>query len=62
MQSDKPKTQITIQDFTGIELGSDALDLPPGKAQDQVNIQSDQRGAMQCRMGTRLVSWDSETQ
>lgn len=58
---DKPKSVADAADFLGIELQQDAHDIEPGKAQDQVNIMSDQKGAMRTRGGCRLVSFDYES-
>lgn len=55
---DKPKSAYDAKDFPGIQLQADAHDLPPGMSQDQINIQSDQEGAMRVRLGCRLVTFD----
>lgn len=55
---DKPKSIYDARDFGGVQLQADMNDLRPGVSQDQVNIQSDQEGAMHVRLGCRLVSFD----
>lgn len=57
--SDKPKTSYDARDFSGLVLQADAHDVEPGTAVDQVNVQSDQEGALRVRMGVRLVSFDA---
>ena len=57
--SDKPKTTYDARDFPGLVLQADAHDVEPGKAVDQVNVQSDQEGALRVRLGCRLVTFDA---
>lgn len=58
--SEKPKVQLDITDFGGLELQADAHDLEPGKSQDQVNIRSDLTGQARVRPGMKVVSFDYE--
>jgi hypothetical protein len=51
------KSQANITDFPGIMTKPDPDDIPSGAATDQVNIQS-QIGALKCRLGYKIVSFD----
>ncbi len=55
---EKPAARDEAKDFPGIFLLNDPTDLPPGGAQDQVNMKSDQQGAMTVRGGVLPVSFD----
>lgn len=57
-QNETPATSIDINDFAGIFLLEDPVDLPAGGAQDQLNIKSDLLGTMQVRGGMLAVSFD----
>lgn len=58
--AEAPKKQSAeARDFPGLELQTDAHDVEPGKAQDQVNAQSDQAGALRVRLGVLPVSFEA---
>ncbi len=57
-QNETPQTAVEVNDFPGIFLLEDPIDLPPGAAQDQLNIKSDQAGTMQVRGGGLPVIFD----
>jgi len=58
---DQAKNKKSYNDFGGLYLLSDPMDLPPGAAQDQVNIKSDEPGQMEVRGGMLPVSFDVTT-
>lgn len=55
---EQPKKKVEANDFPGVFLLEDPIDLPPGAAQDQLNIKSDSSGAMSVRGGVLVVSFD----
>ena len=57
-QNEVPSTSIEANDFPGIMLLEDPIDLDPGQAQDQLNLKSDQKGQAQVRGGMLSVSFD----
>lgn len=56
--NETPSTRFEVNDFPGLMLLEDPIDLPPGAAQDQVNLQSSQQGQAQVRLGMLPVSFD----
>lgn len=48
-------------DFPGIVLLEDPIDIPPGAAQDQLNLQSSEPGQASVRLGMLPVSFDSSS-
>ncbi len=57
-RQDGPSSTLEFRDFPGVQLQSDAHDLPPGAAQDQVNVGSGLPGQLTPRDGMRVVSFD----
>lgn len=55
---EQPKSAADASDFLGMEITADTHDLEPGRSQEQVNVMSDQRGAMRPRLGCRLVTFE----
>ena len=56
---ESPLSISEINDFTGIYLQIDSSTLPPGGAQVQINIKSDQRGCLTVRDGMLPISFDA---
>lgn len=50
---------IVLRDFPGIVNNLDPRDLPPGTAEQQVNLLSRIQGQMIVRRGLREVTFDS---
>ena len=57
-QNETPTAVKPLNDFPGIKLLDDPLDLTPGMAQDQLNIQSSVQGQLNVRLGSLPVSFD----
>lgn len=60
-RDDDPKREaarLTIRDFAGFVTASDPHDLPPGTAQEQVNVASVRPGELRVRGGYRVVRFD----
>lgn len=56
--SDQPKYVKEVKEFSGVYLQDNPHDLPEGGAADQVNMKSTENGALETRLGVRLVSGD----
>ena len=56
---EQARTKEREYDFPGIFLLTDPIDLPPGGAQDQLNLKSDEPGQANVRLGMLPVSFDS---
>lgn len=56
--NESPDGSVEMNDFPGIFLLTDPIDLPPGGGQDQLNLKSDQGGTLQVRNGMLVVSFD----
>lgn len=54
-----PRSVVSIIDFPGMALELDARDLPPGVAEEQVNIDSNVAGQLSVRLGCRQVTFES---
>jgi hypothetical protein len=57
-QNETPQTKIEFNDFPGLFLLEDPIDLQPGAGQDQLNIKSDMEGSLTVRGGMLPVSFD----
>ena len=57
--SEEPKYVKEMSDFAGLHLRDNPHDLPEGGAADQVNVKSTEIGALEVRLGVRLVTGDS---
>lgn len=47
----QPPSKIIIKDMTGLYTNTDAADIPPGAAREQVNVCAEQEGVFRVRMG-----------
>lgn len=57
--SDEPRHVREVKEFNGLFLQDNPHDLPEGGAADQVNMKSTETGAIESRLGVRLVSGDT---
>ncbi len=57
-QNETPQTAIEFNDFPGIFLLEDPIDLDPGAGQDQLNVKSDLLGQLSVRNGMLPVVFD----
>jgi hypothetical protein len=57
-RNEVPTTSIEANDFPGLMLLEDPIDLEPGQAQDQLNMKSDTKGQLASRNGMLPVSFD----
>lgn len=53
-----PLRQIEMNDFPGLMLNTDADDIPPGAAREQVNVASSILGDLVVRSGYRQVTFE----
>ena len=56
--NEAPDAVREFKDFPGIKLLEDPIDLPPGMAQDQLNVKSDVEGQLSVRGGVLPISFD----
>jgi hypothetical protein len=56
----KAKDSAVLRDFPGLASRPDALDLPPGGAILQENLQSHAEGELSTRPGTRQITFEEE--
>lgn len=54
------KKAVEIRDFAGLVTRADPDDVPPGAAQDQVNLSSARAGELVTRSGARPVIFEEE--
>lgn len=54
-----PENRIEIKQFPGLIQQSDTMDLPPGAAQEQMNLQSATPGELNCRKGYKSVTFEA---
>lgn len=54
----EPRSEVTIKDFPGLITDADDLDVPPGAADEQVNITSLKVGELSVRAGLREVTFE----
>ena len=57
-KGEQPNKKVEANDFPGVFLLQDPVDLPPGAAQDQLNLKSDSQGAATVRGGCLPVSFE----
>jgi len=55
---DREQQVVDIKDFPGLIVSLDPRDLPPGAAQEQVNVACIVQGELRVRMGIRQVYFD----
>ncbi len=56
--AEKAKARVEARDFPGMIEGVDVEDLPPGAAEEQVNMTSLVPGEMSTRRGYRQVQFE----
>ena len=56
--ADRPQAREEARDFAGMISNVDPLDLPPGAATEQVNLQCVKLGQMETRAGYLVVRFD----
>lgn len=57
-QNETPTAVREINDFPGLKLLEDPIDMPNGTSQDQLNAKSDVEGQLGIRNGMLPVSFD----
>lgn len=57
-QNETPTAMLQVNDFPGLKLLEDPIDLPNGMSQDQLNAKSDIEGQLSVRNGMLPVSFD----
>lgn len=58
--SQKAKDGVIMKDFPGLATRPDSLDVPPGGAVLQENLQSHAEGELTTRAGVRQVTFEEE--
>lgn len=58
--SQKAKDGVVIRDFPGLATRPDSIDLPPGGAVLQENLQSHAEGELTTRPGVRQATFEEE--
>lgn len=57
----QPARVVTeIRDFPGLATAADPHDLPPGAAEEQLNVQSGRPGTLEVRPGYRVVTFEED--
>ena len=54
------ETEVKIEQFIGLATFVDPVDLPPGGAQKQINVQGLRMGMLETRRGLRPIDFDAE--
>ncbi len=54
------RTEVKIERFIGLATNLDPVDMPPGGAQVQVNVQGLRTGLLETRRGIRPITFDDE--
>lgn len=52
------KTRVTIRDFAGLVTNGDPLDVEPGAAKIQVNVNAERPGELRPRMGYARIKFE----
>jgi hypothetical protein len=58
--SEKAKDGVVLRDFPGLATQPDALDVNPGAAVIQTNLQSDADGQLRTRSGVKQVTFEED--
>ena len=61
MPEARPKAQVKVRDFPGLNLESDPHDLAPGAAAVAVNSDFSDIGRLKSRLGFRVVTFESDS-
>ena len=56
----RPDGAVKIRDFKGMASNLDPTDFEPGVSQLQVNVNGNQRGKLEVRLGLRELVYDTE--
>ena len=57
--AEMPRTTVQMTDFPGMIANMDPRDLPPGAAEDQVNVCCILVGELQVRLGLREPNFEN---
>lgn len=58
-RDDRQVPPIEIKNWLGMYTNVSPHDIPPGGAQDQVNVTSIRRGVLETRKGVKTVSFEN---
>ena len=56
----KSEGTVEIRDFQGMASNIDPTDVTPGVSQLQINVNGNQRGKLEVRLGLRELVYDTE--
>lgn len=57
----RPSNTVRLENFQGYITAIDPNDIPPGAAQEQVNLQCGRRGQLDVRQGLEEVAFETST-